>query len=125
MKRAAHQPAAAPDPRVAALLEVLVGEVRGLRAILESRLADLAASSNGRAVDVYDDDRGGGRTARDARDPAQLLTGAEVAALLQIDERTLRELRHSGEVPGPLSVGKRLRWRRRDVEAWMAKRKAG
>ncbi len=116
MKRTAT---ASTDPRILLLLERIATGIEGLRQDLGSALADLAASSVHGDVDDDDDRR------NDARDPAQLLTAAELAALLQIDERTLRELRHAGKVPEPLSVGKRLRWRRRDVEAWMAKRKAG
>jgi excisionase family DNA binding protein len=43
----------------------------------------------------------------------RLLTAREVAALLRVDERTLRRLVHEGAVPAPLHLGKRaIRWDR-------------
>ncbi|MBI4884929.1 MAG: helix-turn-helix domain-containing protein [Actinobacteria bacterium] len=54
----------------------------------------------------------------------EFLTAPEFAALLRIDERTLRALRHAGEVPTPIMIGTRPRWRRADVDAWVAKRGA-
>jgi len=119
VKRRVHQPAAAHGAREILLLERIATGIEGLRADLGSVLADLAASSNGRAVDEID---AAAATDR-ARDSAPLLTAADVAALLQVDQRTLRELRHAGDVPAPIAIGKRLRWRRRDVDGWLAKRK--
>jgi len=51
--------------------------------------------------------------------PRQLLTQREFAALLQVDERTVRTWRHEGLVPKPVQLGRVLRWRRRDVEQWI------
>ncbi|MCC7172165.1 MAG: helix-turn-helix domain-containing protein [Planctomycetes bacterium] len=54
----------------------------------------------------------------------EFLTAPELAARLRIDERTLRSLRHAGDVPAPVLVGTRPRWRRADVDAWLAERGA-
>ncbi|MCC7014867.1 MAG: helix-turn-helix domain-containing protein [Planctomycetes bacterium] len=57
------------------------------------------------------------------RDPLRLLSQAEVATLLLIDERTLREARHLGDAPPSIMVGRRLRWRRCDIEKWLMTRR--
>lgn len=54
----------------------------------------------------------------------EFLTASEFAAMLRIDERTLRALRHAGDAPAPITIGNRLRWRRADAEAWLAERGA-
>ncbi|MCC7172799.1 MAG: helix-turn-helix domain-containing protein [Planctomycetes bacterium] len=54
----------------------------------------------------------------------EYLTAPEFAALLRVDQRTLRALRHAGEVPNPIMIGTRPRWRRADVDAWLAERGA-
>jgi excisionase family DNA binding protein len=53
-----------------------------------------------------------------------LFTVAELASMLRIDERTLRELRRSGEFPAPIMIGTRPRWRRVEIEEWLASRSA-
>lgn len=53
-----------------------------------------------------------------------LLTVSDLASMLRIDERTLRELRRSGEFPTPLMIGTRPRWRRVEIEEWLASRSA-
>lgn len=51
-----------------------------------------------------------------------LLTARQLAALLQIDARTLRQLRHEGAVPPPIMVGGRSpRWKRATIEEWLAR----
>lgn len=52
-------------------------------------------------------------------DPHSLLTAADVAALLQIDVRTLRRMRHERSFPRPTRVGRSLRWKRSLVERWL------
>lgn len=52
----------------------------------------------------------------------EFLTVPELAELLRVDQRTLRALRHAGEVPAPIMIGTRPRWRRTDVDAWLAER---
>ncbi|MBI5432548.1 MAG: helix-turn-helix domain-containing protein [Planctomycetes bacterium] len=54
----------------------------------------------------------------------ELLTAAEVASLLRVDACTLRQMRRMGETPPSLQVGRRPRWRRADVDAWLAERGA-
>lgn len=54
----------------------------------------------------------------------EILTSADLAKLLRIDERTLRAMRRSGEAPEAIRIGTRPRWRRGDVESWLAKRGA-
>jgi excisionase family DNA binding protein len=81
--------------------------------MLESRLADLGAPSNGSAVPTT-------TNAPDAYQ--QLLTPEQFAELLQVAPRTLQRLRHLGEVPKPIEVGGSLRWRKRDVDRWMERR---
>jgi excisionase family DNA binding protein len=51
------------------------------------------------------------------------LTATQVAAVFSCSTRTLRRLRQEGKVPKPIPFGGRLRWRRRDVEDWLAKRR--
>lgn len=45
-----------------------------------------------------------------------LLTRTQLAALLQVDIRSLRRLELEGEIPRAIHVGKSKRWRRSDIE---------
>jgi len=49
-----------------------------------------------------------------------LLFADDVAALLRCSPRTVRRLVQFGRMPGPLKVGRLARWRRSDVERWVA-----
>ena len=51
----------------------------------------------------------------------QLLSLAEVAALLQLPEKSLYSQRSRGEAPGALGVrvGRHVRFRPEDLEAWL------
>lgn len=53
--------------------------------------------------------------------PTELLTADQVADWFQHTKPALYVQRHRGEAPGALSVkiGKRLLWRRSDLEAWV------
>ncbi len=93
-----------------AILADLLAELRGLRSDLQSAIACLSAQSNGRSAMEHD--------------PAKLLTNADVACILGIDGRTFRSMRASGDAPMAIMIGTRPRWRRADVEAWIAKRGA-
>jgi predicted DNA-binding transcriptional regulator AlpA len=42
--------------------------------------------------------------------------------LLQIDVRTLRRLRAGDEIPEPIWFGRKPRWRRHVIDAWLAER---
>jgi prophage regulatory protein len=53
----------------------------------------------------------------------EMLTEPEVARLLGVSLSTVKRLRASGEGPPVIKVGKRaIRYRRRDVEAWLRRR---
>jgi excisionase family DNA binding protein len=98
----------AADAPVLVALKELVHEMRALRSILESQVERSRAQSNGQTA------------VSDAKhDP--LMTPAELAALLQVDQRTLRQLRHEGSVPKAITLGRSPRWRRTAIEAWLAK----
>jgi excisionase family DNA binding protein len=49
-----------------------------------------------------------------------LLTADEVAQLLGISTRTLWRLCSAGRCPPPLRIGGNTRWRRAEVECWVA-----
>jgi len=49
-----------------------------------------------------------------------LINAAEVAALLSISKRTLWRLVSREALPPPLRLGGTVRWRRAEVEAWIA-----
>jgi predicted DNA-binding transcriptional regulator AlpA len=51
--------------------------------------------------------------------PRQLMSQRDLADFMQVDERTLRNWRHEGLVPPPVTVGRSPRWRRRDIERWI------
>ncbi|MBK8172767.1 MAG: helix-turn-helix domain-containing protein [Sandaracinaceae bacterium] len=121
IKPGAARVASTFDSRAIPLLERIAVAIEGLRCEHREDLGSLVdafrESSNGRDVDTNND-------ARAEFDPLQLLTLGEVTKLLAIDGRTLRELRNAGDAPPEISVGKRPRWRRSDVEAWLKERKA-
>jgi excisionase family DNA binding protein len=48
----------------------------------------------------------------------RLLSAREVAVILGIPERTIREKRREWNLPA-YRIGKHLRWRERDVYAWI------
>jgi prophage regulatory protein len=52
---------------------------------------------------------------------ALLLTAGKLAHLLNISVRTLWRLRAEDKIPAPIRVGGSVRWRMRDIEAWIAK----
>lgn len=51
---------------------------------------------------------------------AALLTCKQVAVIVQLAERTVRALVSSGRFPKPVRIGRSRRWRRSDVETWLA-----
>ena len=53
----------------------------------------------------------------------ELLTSAETAELLRVPVRTLYVWRGAGSGPRAYRVGKRVLYRRRDVEAWLKERR--
>jgi len=50
----------------------------------------------------------------------ELLTAKDVAELLDIGRSTLYRLKSSGKVPRPVKIGGNVRWRRAEIEAWIA-----
>jgi excisionase family DNA binding protein len=59
-----------------------------------------------------------GRAASDLREP-DVLTPAQLAELLQVDEKTVRSLAASGDLPGR-KVGRHWRFSRQAVLDWLA-----
>jgi len=51
-----------------------------------------------------------------------LLTQTEAAKILRLSERTLERLRVSGVGPSFIKAGRSVRYRERDIEAWIAAR---
>ena len=89
------------EPDVAALLQAVVDELRGLRADLRGAVGEPQPEP--------------------ARPDDILLCARDVASFLGISDRGLRTLRAKGGFPEPVRVGTRPRWRRADVDAWIAK----
>ena len=52
---------------------------------------------------------------------ALLLSAETLAEFLQVSVRTLWRLRAERKIPTPVSVGGSVRWRTKDIEAWIAK----
>lgn len=57
-------------------------------------------------------------------DPLQMLTPAEVAKLLRLSPRKVRAMKSAGQLPRPLRFGRSVRWRRADLEKWIAAKAA-
>jgi predicted DNA-binding transcriptional regulator AlpA len=53
-----------------------------------------------------------------------LLKAEQVADLLQIDGRTLRRFEVAGDVPRAITIGGVKRWRRAEIDRWLAKLRA-
>lgn len=56
-----------------------------------------------------------------AKETNLLLSAEKVAELLDISIRSLWRLRASRQIPAPIRVGGSVRWRTKDLEAWIAK----
>lgn len=116
---------AARDARTLALLERIAAGVEGLRDELRgvAALATLAQDARAAAaVSVTDSDAvalAAGSTSAHRAPACELLTAADLCSLLKLDARTLRVLRHEGRVPEPIKLGRSLRWRRAEIEAWI------
>jgi predicted DNA-binding transcriptional regulator AlpA len=84
--------------------------------ILERAAADIRARVGSSRIRL--DDLG-----HDGAHDDVLLDPPALAALLKIDERTLRRLRAGHEIPEPVMLGVRKpRWRKHDIDAWLAER---
>ena len=119
----------ARDARVLALLERIAAGVEGLRDELRGVAALATLAQDARAAAAGADTiaafdavalAAGGSTPAQRAPTCELLTAADLCSLLKLDARTLRVLRHEGRVPEPIKLGRSLRWRRAEVEAWIA-----
>jgi excisionase family DNA binding protein len=70
-------------------------------------------------VETADDSLTVGRHWFTPADPEEVLTVEQVAELLQVDEKAVRELARKGELPGR-KVGREWRFVRRAVLEWLA-----
>jgi len=52
-------------------------------------------------------------------DPERLMTSKEVAEFLQVPVSTIHQWRYRSKGPKGFRVGKHIRFRRSDVEAWI------
>jgi excisionase family DNA binding protein len=52
--------------------------------------------------------------------PAALLTVESVAEMLACSTRHVRRLADGGRMPAPVRLGALIRWRRADIEEWIA-----
>ena len=62
-------------------------------------------------------------TADQARSPAAcaaLLDVGDVAAMLNVSTRTVRRMADSSVMPRPVRLSSLIRWRRADIDAWLA-----
>jgi excisionase family DNA binding protein len=57
-----------------------------------------------------------------AMDPDALLTVDTVAALTGYAHEVVRQMTRTGKLPPALKLGRSLRWRARDVRAWLQER---
>jgi predicted DNA-binding transcriptional regulator AlpA len=109
----------ARDARTLALLERIAAGVEGLRDELRGVAALATLAQDARGTEEKASLAPGHHAASNA--PAcELLTAADLCSLLKLDPRTLRVLRHEGRVPEPIKLGRSLRWRRAEIEAWIA-----
>jgi len=53
-------------------------------------------------------------------DIALLLTPKDVEALIKVSPRKLRAMKSAGELPKPVMIGRLVRYRRSDIEKWVA-----
>jgi len=55
-----------------------------------------------------------------ALDPIEpLLTAADLAAIAQVNVRTIRRWHELGQIPSGLRIGAVVRWRRSEIEAFL------
>jgi excisionase family DNA binding protein len=58
---------------------------------------------------------------RSATPDPQLYVVQELAALLQCSVRTIWNLNDRGQLPGMVRFGRLIRWRRSEIDAWIAR----
>lgn len=54
----------------------------------------------------------------------EYMSPADIAAMLNVPLDTVRKWRHAGDYPPAVRVGKHIRSRRVDVDAWLASKAA-
>ncbi len=54
----------------------------------------------------------------------RLLTIKDLCVLIGISRRTIYRIRASGQLPAPIRIGGRVRWRPEDIERWIQTRDA-
>jgi predicted DNA-binding transcriptional regulator AlpA len=89
-------------PTITSLMIVLIDEVRGMRGELREVRG---AIERGNA-------------------PSALVTQREFASLLAVSPRTFQRMKSAGELPTGVGTAKRPKWKRSDVEAFVAKLRA-
>lgn len=52
--------------------------------------------------------------------PSPMITVGQVAAMLACSAKTVYRLTDRGAIPKPIRLGGMLRWRRADIEQWIA-----
>ena len=52
-------------------------------------------------------------------DPSRLMTAKDLAVALSIAQRTVWRLNATGKLPAPIRLGRCVRWRTSDIEAWL------
>jgi predicted DNA-binding transcriptional regulator AlpA len=61
---------------------------------------------------------------RDRPEPDPLVyTPADLAAMLKLSPRKIRAMKSAGQLPPPIRFGRAVRWRRADIDVWLARRK--
>lgn len=49
----------------------------------------------------------------------RLLMVEDLADLLAVTPGRVRQMRHCGQLPPAIKIGRRLRWKAADIEAWL------
>jgi excisionase family DNA binding protein len=52
-------------------------------------------------------------------DEKLLIDTRETAKLLNVSEKTVFNMKTKGRMPAPICIGRAVRWRRRELEAWI------
>ena len=94
--------------RLAELCAALAQEFEKLAQDPDLQLQVLPEQSKGRAVKPAD-----------VLSRQSLIGAAALAGMLGVNVRTLRRMRHEKQIPEPC-MQRPLRWRRADVESWLA-----
>ncbi len=53
-------------------------------------------------------------------EPQQLVTPADLGAMIRIGRSKLYDMKASGQLPRPVKIGRCVRWRLSDINAWIA-----